>query len=80
VVPGYCCLRQCACPRALQIENPTKGFASLEERYGDLSNVAVVTIAAELEGALDAIKGLKRMWWAKGALGIPSTSVVVLDF
>lgn len=54
----------------VQIENPSKGFASLEERYGDMSNIAIVTIASELDGALDAIKGLKSMFtrrvWADG--------------
>ncbi|XP_039746255.1 N-acetylglucosamine-6-phosphate deacetylase [Pararge aegeria] len=56
------------------IRNPDKGLESLEEVYGSLDNVNIVTIAPELPGALDAIKGLTKKG-IKVALGHSSASL-----
>eukprot|EP00124_Ichthyophonus_hoferi_P003880 Ihof_evm3s372 gene=Ihof_evmTU3s372 len=40
---------------------PSEGIKSLVERYGVLDNAIIVTIAPELPGAIDAIKGLKEL-------------------
>eukprot|EP00124_Ichthyophonus_hoferi_P000986 Ihof_evm18s43 gene=Ihof_evmTU18s43 len=43
---------------------PVKGMDSLNEHYGPLEHVNIVTLAPELPGAIEAIKGLK----AKGII------------
>ncbi|XP_049864936.1 N-acetylglucosamine-6-phosphate deacetylase [Pectinophora gossypiella] len=56
------------------IQYPEKGLQSIMETYGSLDNVIIVTLAPELPGALEAIKGLT----AKGikvALGHSSASL-----
>nr|NP_001298638.1 putative N-acetylglucosamine-6-phosphate deacetylase [Papilio polytes]BAM20462.1 n-acetylglucosamine-6-phosphate deacetylase [Papilio polytes] len=50
------------------IINPDKGLESLCEVYGSLDDVIIVTLAPELPGALDAIKGLTSLG-IKVALG-----------
>jgi len=40
------------------IRSPTNGYKSIEEMYGEgLKNVAIITIAPELDGSLEAIDG-----------------------
>ncbi|CAG9563121.1 unnamed protein product [Danaus chrysippus] len=56
------------------ILNPEKGLESIKEVYGSLDNVILVTIAPELPGALDAIRGLSNMG-IKVALGHSSASL-----
>ncbi|KAJ2950579.1 hypothetical protein O0L34_g8827 [Tuta absoluta] len=56
------------------IQSPVKGLESITETYGSLENVLIVTLAPELQGANEAIKGLT----AKGikvALGHSSASL-----
>ncbi|XP_041973166.1 N-acetylglucosamine-6-phosphate deacetylase [Aricia agestis] len=43
------------------IKNPEKGLDTVLETYGAIDNVIIVTLAPELPGALDAIKGLTKM-------------------
>lgn len=40
------------------IRDPKDGEKSVDDCYGDISNVRVVTLAPELEGSLDAVKYL----------------------
>lgn len=42
------------------LEAPRNGLASLEERYGSLDNVAIVTLAPELDGAMETIAALRQ--------------------
>eukprot|EP00750_Incisomonas_marina_P015082 INCI18073.4.p1 GENE.INCI18073.4~~INCI18073.4.p1 ORF type:complete len:540 (-),score=100.35 INCI18073.4:8-1558(-) len=42
------------------LAHPTEGMASILERYGSLEGVRLVTLAPELDGAIDAIRGLKE--------------------
>lgn len=42
------------------LREPTKGIDSVLECYGTLENVAIVTLAPELEGAMAAIRGLRE--------------------
>uniref|UniRef100_K3WPK7 N-acetylglucosamine-6-phosphate deacetylase n=1 Tax=Globisporangium ultimum (strain ATCC 200006 / CBS 805.95 / DAOM BR144) TaxID=431595 RepID=K3WPK7_GLOUD len=50
---------------------PVDGIVSLEQRYGALDNVAIITLAPELEGAMDTIQALS----AKGIVTSAGHSV-----
>ncbi|KAG7305591.1 hypothetical protein JYU34_009678 [Plutella xylostella] len=43
------------------IRNPEKGLQSITDMYGSLENAIIVTLAPELPGALEAIKGLAAL-------------------
>lgn len=54
---------------------PVAGMASLEQRYGSLENVSIVTLAPEAEGAMDTIEALS----AKGIVVSAGHSVANVD-
>ncbi|CAH0397494.1 unnamed protein product [Chilo suppressalis] len=56
------------------IRNPDKGIESIKEVYGSLDNVVLVTLAPELPGGTEAIRGLTNMG-IKVALGHSTASL-----